>query len=286
MIENSFDKHIKYYIEMPGTISDSIGSVKIDNKFILIPVEPICSWSLMPYEKVSQPTFAEVVFYANCLAYEHELPTSIYSVNKKPFIKPIIGNNSYIGRSYDIITQAYEFINDIKFGFGNVVFRYSDSDKEVDIQYSIKYKKVARELSLYATALRQLDPLSEFLCYYRIIEFITGDNGKNWIEANITRINNYNFGFLELRNINSLNSKRKTNLFSIYRRKAMIQINNINKKYPGKLTHYLYNQNRCGVAHGKDNIIEYDFNYNVTEISKDNYIMKLLSRLSIEDKIL
>ena len=44
----------------------------------------------------------------------------------------------------------------------------------------------------------QFEPFSDFLHYYRIIESVDRGNGKEWIRANLDRIENFDFGFLEL----------------------------------------------------------------------------------------
>ena len=284
MFQKKLKNNAKYYIELPGMLSDCIGDVTIDQKYAIVQIHPTYSLAIVPFEKESHPTYEVVIFYSNCLAYEHELPVSIYTKKKKFYIEPI--TNTTNRRSYEIITQVYETMNDIRFGSGIVSFRYPGFIKEVDLQYSTKYHGAEKELSLYATALRQIDPLSEFLCYYRIIESITGGNGKDWIDSNIHRIGTYNFGFLDFGDMAYFHkTKRRTNLFSLYRRKAISRINILNKRLPpGKISYYLYNEVRCGIAHGK-NIKEYDFDYNVMEISKDNFIMKMLSRIAIEDKI-
>jgi hypothetical protein len=289
MNKKRLQKTPKFYIEMPGMISDCVGNVTIDSKYGILQVHPTYSLAILPYEGEPQPSFEEIVFYVNCLAFEHELPVSIFPVNQKPLIEPILGARGKESFKYgnDTITQAYEALNYAKFGLGSVSFRHPGFGKEINIQYSKKYQGADKELSLYSTALRQLDPLSEFLCYYRIIESVSGNNGKGWIDTNIHRIKTFDFGFLEFGDMDFYNKKRRTNLFSIYRRKATSRLEKLNRRLgPGKLSYYLYNENRCGIAHGKDKVIEYDFNYNVIEVSKDNYIMKLLSRIAIEDKIL
>jgi hypothetical protein len=48
---------------------------------------------------------------------------------------------------------------------------------------------------------------------------------------------------------------------------------------------YFYHENRCGIAHGMSDVKEYDFKYNIEKLLRDVYIMKLLSRISAEDKI-
>jgi len=148
---------------------------------------------------------------------------------------------------------------------------------------------VAKELSLYSTALRQIDPFSEFLDYYRVIESISGSNGRDWISKNLPRLEVYNFGFLEfgsdaLPRIHK--HRRRINVFSVYRRRALARLRILTRQLAGKsVAEYFYVENRCGIAHGKQNVKKYDFKYNIEAVSKDNYILKLLSRMGIEDKI-
>lgn len=89
-------------------------------------------------------------------------------------------------------------------------------------------------------------------------------------------------------NIVNLNcgNKKRNNLFEIYKYKAGLRLKELkNELEVDKLPDYLYNENRCGIAHGKGRIKEYDYNENVINIARDNYIMKLIARLAIEDKI-
>jgi hypothetical protein len=51
------------------------------------------------------------------------------------------------------------------------------------------------------------------------------------------------------------------------------------------IAEYFYNENRCGIAHGKTDIKVYDFGFNILEISQDLYILKLLARIAIEDNV-
>ncbi len=184
--------------------------------------------------------------------------------------------------------MAYEALNSIRLDpLGYVNFRWPGFDREVDIPYTRKYSRVAKELSLYSTAVRQLDPLSEFPCYYRVIESVSGTNGKEWISKNLHRLENYNFGFLEYGTDARAGPQiQRTNFFSIYRRRALARLRDLNSKLGGRsAAEYFYHENRCGIAHGKSDVKEYDFKYNIEELSKDVYVLKLLSRIAIEDKI-
>jgi hypothetical protein len=274
---------------MVGMSSSGIGDVTVDDKYALIMVHPSNSIAVAPPVGEEHPTFREIVFYTNCLAYEHDLPAFIWPFRKKALVQPIErGRKKYIDDSYyQSLGVAYEGLNSIRLGpLGYVNFRWPGFQKEVDIPYTKKYSTVSKELSLYSTAVRQLDPLSEFLCYYRVIESTTGTNGKDWISKNLNRIEKYNFGFLEF-GTDARNGLRlrRTNVFSIYRKRALERLKELKGKLDGSsVSDYFYNENRCGIAHGKRNIKEYDFKYNIEEISKDAGILKLLSRIAVEDK--
>ena len=279
-----------HFIDMVGLASDCIGNVTLDGKYALVQIHPTYSIAVEPISGVDYPEFEKIVFYANCLAYEHDLPTLISPVKKRALIKPIEkGRNKYINDSYfDSIGMACEAIKAIRLGpLGLVYFRWSDFTKKVDLEYTNTYSSAAKELSLYSAAIRQLDPLSEFLGYYRVIESVSGKNHKIWISSNLSKLKSYNFGFLTfIVDVSDKPMKRRSNLFSIYRKRAVLRTRELNSKLKGRsISEYFWHENRCGIAHGKSNVKEYDFKYNIIEVSRDNYILKLLARIAIEEKI-
>ncbi|MBC7363902.1 MAG: hypothetical protein H5U07_05080, partial [Candidatus Aminicenantes bacterium] len=101
---------------------------------------------------------------------------------------------------------------------------------------------------------------------------------------NIGRIKIYDFGFLELKQEMSW-EKRGINIFSVYKKRAISRLAELIVKLKGKdIAAYFYNENRCGIVHGKTSIKVYDFGPTIEEIAKDLYILKLLARIAIEDK--
>jgi len=292
MEKDKYRNDVKYFIEMVGMASDCIDYVTLDSKYALIQVSPTYSIAIVPPVGADHPTFEEIVFYTNCLAYEHDLPAFICPVKRKALIQPIEkGRSQYINDSFfDSLGMACEAINSIRLGpLGYVYFRWPGFERKVDLLYTKKYSKVAKELSLYSTALRQIDPLSEFLDYYRVIESISGADGRDWILENLSRLKGYNFGFLKFGSDASPRIRkhsRSINVFSVYRRRALARLRILTRQLARRsVAEYFYVENRCGIAHGKRNIKEYDFRYNIEAISKDNYILKLLSRIGIEDRI-
>lgn len=284
-----YRKDLEYFIEMPGLASESVGRVGFDDKYALIQVYP--TYSLAVASPVGQPLpqFAEVIFYANCLSYDHDLPVFIAPVHSTALRSPIEkGPPDYIDQSYyQSLAMAFEAINAIRLGpLGYVTFRWPGFEKDREIYYTKEYSNVSQELSLYSTALKQVDPLSEFLSYYRIIESVSSGNGKDWVRTNVSSFRDYDFGFLSFGSDGAVpEPRRRTNLFSVYRRRAKSRLRELQRRLVGRdIADYFYNEIRCGIAHGKRNVKDYDYNYNIVEVAQDIYILKLLARIALEGK--
>jgi hypothetical protein len=225
MALNGYSKKAEYFIELVGLAKDSIGDVIVDEKYGLIQLWSDDVASIVPPNGFSHPSFDEVVFYTNYFAYSHEIPAFLYPTKRKALTKPIEKNKaSFINQTnYEDLRNAYEIINSLRLGpLAYVYFRWSGFQEIIHLPITRKYSNVSKEISLYSTALRQLDPLSESLNYYRIIESVSGNNGKNWILANLDCLQNYDFGFLEFEIIGEervFQYQHRKNLFSFYRRK-------------------------------------------------------------------
>ena len=283
---------IKYFLDFPGIYYDSDLIALIDNKYkIHLRVHPPTPIMIID----SIPTFEELIFYTDCISYVHDVPGFFYQpVQKqnKSIIKPIITipkyNNFSEESCYNLaLEQMYSSIVDIKIN-AQVCFKWNKAYFEtINIPLTLMFYKVAEEINMYSMALKQIDPLTEFLCYYRIIERISGNNGKEWIRNNLPRLKKYDFGFLEVADlINRRRQNKRKNLFSFYRRRSANRILKLRKTLPQKVSieKHLYNETRCAIAHGKD-VIKYDYKNNLKKVSLDTYVVKLLSRIAIEDKV-
>ena len=279
-------KRPKWFIDLPGADTAQAGWASIDGRYALIPVLPGYSYGLAPSTGSPHPAFGEVAFLANCMAYEYEVPSFVWNVGAvvKPIEKP---RSAYANRAYrESMNMIHEVLTDIRFGIGGLVrLPESSADYPLDLQYTQRYSPVVGAVGLYATAIRQVDPLSEFLCYYRVIERTSASNGKKWIARSLDRLRDYDFGFLEFAN-SSRPAARPRNLFSIYRRRALNRLRKLKVELPGlNIQDYLYNENRCGIAHGRHGIKVYDFGQDVQSVAQDCYVLKLLARIGIEDQL-
>jgi hypothetical protein len=164
-----------------------------------------------------------------------------------------------------------------------IEFRHDGWYGRIDLPYTQSYSLASQEIHLYATALRQADTLSEYLSYYRVIESASNSNGKSWIASMLPSLHQHCFDMIP---ITDIEEREITNLMAIYRRRALSRLKYLLARYqtPTNVADYLYSVNRCGVAHGR-HIIRADITPSYFEMVKDTYIVKLLARKSIDDKL-
>lgn len=286
-------KRAIYIIYLIGLARDSVRCVTIDNKVILAQIHPAYSLALCPLQGKSQPSYKEVLFYADCLSYEHDLPALVpplrsefYRHSYKFSLSP--ASKKCTAESYfEDLACALELIRDIRVGGfrSSVEFRWNGWEEAINLPYTQKYSTVSQSLHLYGAALRQLDPLSEYLGYYRVLESILHNNAKKWITNNLDRIQRFDFGTLTTTLHHYLPNQKPINVFAVYRRRALARLRVLKRTIGTQaIADYLWNENRCGIAHGTT-IKRSDFGSDYFSVAKDCYLLKLLARIAIEDSV-
>jgi len=296
----------KYSILVIGLAEDSFSDtpiITIDNKFAIFQRHPTYELLICPFKGQEQSYFEEINFYANCFSFELDLPTFVvwdnaYLMNYKPVYYNL--NNSFMDKkekkefNYNFFINRYisilEDVVRLRLGFGIVHFYEEYNFERVNLDFSKNYDIVEKELQLYAGALRQIDFFVEFLQYFRIIEScIESDNRKDCIEHishKIDKIKNFNFGSIT---ITDFDRENKKNLFELYRERALGHIkllkNKLNLKTNEKIAEYFYDL-RCKIAHGtRKDVKKQNFYSDYFSIIEDIYVIKLLSRIFIHEKI-
>ncbi|MBO8132214.1 MAG: hypothetical protein H0Z29_12035 [Candidatus Marinimicrobia bacterium] len=281
-------KPAKFVIAVVGLANDSFFDVTIDNKIAISQQHTRYDLCLYPFKNQKHPSLEQTLFYANCISFELDLPTFVYCSNRYSInYSPIFGLGKYKKRNlqkfiYDYIA-ILEYTVSLKLGYGTVHFYGEGKFDPINLDYTQQYSKVAKELLLYGTALRQPDFLSEFLEYSKVIESCLNTyKSKKWkdfVVSNIDKIEAFDFGYIKITDIEGGPSK---NLMQLYKRKAVSRLKYLRKKFGTneRIADYLYHINRCGVAHGIK-VKKQDFSRDYFTIIKDNYIMKLLARIAI-----
>ncbi len=282
---------IRYSLECPGLCIESNVIASLDGKYILFHKAHAPTPLYILIEKGKSVNFSDIVVYADAFSYHHDLPTFIRSYDKqegyliKPLIEDLKGDKLWDENIYySNLIESYQSILDIKIN-GGISFKWEKSYSDIiQIDLSSISSKAGKEVRLYSMALKQIDPLTEYLCYYRIFESLSQNNGKQWVTENIDKINLYDFGTLEVNYCVGVCKYETKKYFELCKERALNRIKEINEGQKS-VANYLYNTVRCGIAHGKEaDVIMYDFNSNIKNVTEDIYIVKLLARIGIEDK--
>jgi hypothetical protein len=283
-------------IDAVGLASDSVCGVLLDDKIALEQIHPTYSLALLPLTNEIVITYEDALFYADCFAYEHEIPTIAIprrtAQSGLRFLLDKRGKRATREAYFHDLAVALESVNALRLGpLGHVEFRHDTSERPlrtkdafVRLNWTDKYGGVSQEIHLYSLALRQIDPLSEYLCHYRVIESASDSNGLNWLEQNLRRLQFARFGMLPA-GVGYEVRVRRVNLFSLLRRRAVARLRDLTKKLShAEIAKRFYHTNRCGIAHGRS-IRRSDFATDFKEIYLDGFVIKLMARLSIEDKL-
>lgn len=222
--------------------------------------------------------YSLVKLYFEYFSYIHDIPLSLIESTHDKFRKPSLPFKKY----YDLrgyvksLVSSYSTIHDSKINAQIYSSLYNTS--ALTIPSNILDKKV--EFGLYTMTLKQMTPLIEFLCYYRIIESISQGKNINWINNNIDKIYTHNFGKLEI--FSYFDDVQVINNLDFYKKLAIERINSLKIKF-SNIGIYFYKDLRCNIPHGKSKDVKRETILTDPDtLYKNVYILKLLSRIAIE----
>lgn len=308
----------KHTIWACGLAADTVHDVTVDGKIELIQSHPDSELCLCPRRGHPHPSFSDAWFYCDCIAYEHDLPAVVYPQTSelrrlryryihsgprkpKPLVicsvdtgeatvveplkkrKPLRAEEFYVKHLLAILDE----LRAMRHGpLSYVLFRHYKEWDPVDLPYTSQYGPTAEGIHLYAGALRQTDALAEYLFYYRVIEQMTGIQGRScrdWIEQALGSLHSHDFGFIPIGH-ERCPEEPPRNLLSEYHRRALLRLRQLLRKHNTLrgVVDYLYYTNRCGIAHGRA-FIRSDISPNYFEVVRDTYVLKLLARMAIDE---
>lgn len=309
-------------IECYNLDTECLGAVLIDDSIWLEGYEASNAFFLIPRDSTTQIPYSTASFYADCIGFEHDfsalaIPRADCYLNDTDIPWPCWFN------AFRDPTPAEDFIQSLREGAEaanalwnglgtTVAFRYDWLDQpttEVDgyavvkVDFTATYSVVRAAIHLYCAALRQADPLTAYLCFYRIIENCTDSNGKTWVEGIIAQefdtssiawcerppesiVPAYVSGIVRPDRLGRSHRDRDcTNLFEILRAIAIHRRDELAQELsPADIARRLYNDNRCGIAHGGD-IRLHDLATDFREVLQDLKLLRFLARVAIEETI-
>lgn len=304
-------------IECYSLDTECLGASLVDDAFWLEGYEASTSLFVIPKELNRPPTFADATFFADCIAFEHDfsaiafpksdvvgdddVPWDVYSRHHEP--PPGV-------RYIDWLREAAEVASRLNSGMEcRAIFKYdwfhfdAPGDEIAKIAWTMMFESVPTAIHLYNAALRQIDPLTQYLCFYRAIESIVANNGKKWIESTLSGQMDYATPVwclpsskpLEdlispalkplLRNDRLIGEEDRFNVLEVTRAKAQYRLESLRRgSSDDQIANRLYNENRCGIAHGS-RIRRHDLGDDFLAVLQDVPLIRYLARIAIESQI-
>lgn len=283
-------------IYVPGIGSSTLESFVVDDKWyldhrspenlfipLLLPDGWRNNWDWDPWSLSGDTaSFDEAVMLANCISYDHEVPTVVQPIwdGRAPSYDAVGFPRKWVdpGKSYaDALITAAEAAVDVRFTDA-LRFRYPDDSLN---GFDRRFRGRSEPLAMYGMALRQVDLLAEYLCLYRICEWADDKNGMRFINDTVDAIAAHDFGELWLEHLTLGRDRPKRNVFEEYQERAVGRLEALRTAGEEDIGRYLYRY-RNGLAHGKSDLLVQDFGASVDRVAQELPLLRLLCRLAIE----
>ncbi|MFI5987546.1 methylamine utilization protein MauJ [Streptomyces sp. NPDC051555] len=265
------------------TADDRWAIVDDDSEHLFMPIPLSAEGQYDP--NAEHASLAQTLFFADCLAFDHDCPTTVlpYRSNTPPPYEAIGPLRPWAdpGRSYrDTLAAAVEHAHTLRYTDG-VTLRYVTEGDPLT-RFEDRFEGRQEALSLYTTAIRQVDFLSEYLGLYRVLEWPGKDNGKKFTDANLDELRDYDFGSLRMMDSGFPldQTEDPIEVFDTLRERALGRIEALRTANIDIPAHLYALRN--GLAHGKQDLILNDLGPSVDEVAADLPVVKLLARMAVE----
>jgi hypothetical protein len=276
---------IDWFIECLGMSDASMGSFNADGRWWMRHGTPGATLGAFPLDGGEPASLEDVLFLANCLAFDHDLPIMVAPsrdnpASHAPLIAPIAPEPGQDpGRFYwSGLGEALGMAAAMRVGAGSVYLRYDENHEHL-AQFSERFADRLEPLGLYAMAARQVDALTEYLCLWRVLEWGDATNGKAFAEGHLGDLAAHAFGDCLVLDT----SHRTVDAFETYRTRALSRISSLRTagKTDADIAAHLY-ANRNAIAHGRVGTLLHDFGDSMAGLGADLPIVKLLARMVVE----
>jgi hypothetical protein len=276
---------IEWFIFCFGMSDATTWSFDADDRWWLLHGTPGPTLGVFPLREGDPPaSFHDVLFIANCLAFDHDLPIFVRPARDNPafavpLVPPVVPEpGPDPGQFYwSALSEGIAMVAELRVGAGSVLLRYEAEGHPLS-RFTNRFGSRQEALGLYAMAARQIDPFTEYLCLYRVIEWAGGGRAEAWIERRLNDLGTYDFGECFVR----LDMTREYgDVFETWRERALARVAEIDK--PARRVAEELSANRNAIAHGSFRVKHHDFGASMTAIGADLAVVKLLARMAVED---
>lgn len=284
----AWSRSARFLISCPAMSDAGLASFDADATWSLVHGTP--GSALIPHRSGGGPaaTFEEVTFLAECISFDHDMPTVVRPwattrAAKVPApMQPLLrgpGLRTDVLSYFDAIEAALSSAWSLRLGDASLALRYLVQPSLAG--FSARFDSVREGLALYAMATRQVETMGEYLCLFRVLEWADGRNGVTLASAHLSNIGTHPFGNL-MSQAWPKRRVRRANVFALYRRKALRRLAAFRARGESDtaVAQHLY-AIRCELAHGA-RTVRLDRPPDVAEVARDLPIVKMLARLAIE----
>jgi hypothetical protein len=240
-------------------------------------------------------TRTEAVFIADAIAFDHDAPVGVrpraigYFAPTVPGRDPdqlppeLLSINPHYEQGSDFywetINSSLAAAAELRFN-GDYCLRYQSDYPDPGTNFTERFAERAGLLALYAMAARQADPLTEYLCLYRVLEGADGFNGMTFATAHLDEIAEADFGLLRiLPPWGDEGGTVYTSAFELYRYRARLELIRL-ARLGADVPRHLYDI-RNGLAHGKRDTITGLPGASIEDVLRALPLVKLLARLAV-----
>ena len=262
-------------------------------------------------------TYSLAAFYADCIAFEHDLatlavpPLSAITHTSVPWIFKPLDRQDVPQLYLDDFLEAFRGAIKTSDGIWYTPAPYYDLSVK-DLPFTGHYSHLEVALHLYNAALRQLDPLSQFLNFYRVFENIyTKKRRREALIPVLSSPLDYKrpvfvwpiegpgsrpfIPVMEvvspdvaavLRQDQLLGPGDRINVMEVRRAEALARLDELRRRgmRDDEIVDGLHKETRCGIAHG-EKIKRHDLGDEFMELIHDVKLVRYLARLAIEQKL-
>jgi hypothetical protein len=248
---------------------------------------------ILPTNGRAPATIDDARWLADAFAFDHDAPVGIWPAwvgdwptampkdqAAHPVIQPVIPfERSFTSWYWEHINMSYMAAAELRFN-GSLVLRYDGEATAPGTTFSARFRGREEQVGLYAMAVRQPDPLAEYLCLYRVLESAERSNGKAFIRSNLPAIWEHDFGELIVMPDDPSNEPG-LNAFDVYLERARDEVSRLSAAGITDLADYLYDI-RNSLAHGKHRALTARHVHRFEDAGRALVIVRLLARIAVE----
>jgi Methylamine utilization protein MauJ len=240
----------------------------------------------------TKATIDDAMWLADVIAFDHDAPVGIRPAVHGPGTAPIDPDgipevqpvHPYSDDSvmwhWDNIGLALGAAAEQRFN-DSYILRYDDDPQSPSRDFSARFAGREHLVSMYAMAARQADPLSEYLCLYRILEAADGANGMRYAAKALPALLTHDYGDLRVATYVPMAQQETTRVFELYKYRAKMELASLQAKGFENVPRYLYGI-RNKLAHGGRNVLTADFGSGYSAAQQALPIVKLMARMAVE----